>query len=620
MVDDSDDGKPNRAPPGASTQPGQPLAETQPGGPAASPTQDTIVPRRPSSNAPLALPPMGYQIGELIGRGGMGEVLAAHDQRIGREVAIKRMRSVHPDSEQLARFLREARIQARLDHPAIVPVHELGTDETGRPYFTMKRISGRTLAQRITDGATQQLLLRAFVDVCLAVDLAHSRAVIHRDLKPANIMMGDYGEVYVLDWGVARVLTDTSRAPTQTDIDTLDEGTQTGAMLGTPGYMAPEQIKGLPATQTADVYALGAILFEILAGESLHPRGGAAISSTLSSPQDAPARRRADRPVPPELDATCFAALAEEPEERPTARQLADRVQAYLDGDRDVERRRKLAAEQLSLAHAAIESGSDDARATAIRRAGRALALDPESSEAAQLVTSLIIEPPKVLPQELVTELDAEEKKSTKERSRAGAWGYMSLFAFWAALPVLEVQAWHWVLAFYAVVAGLSFVMWRSGRTGRFNIGLGLVGNFLLALLWTRIAGIFLLTPILLCGVLMGLTTTRWLINRRWLVIVYTAAAFLVPALLELVGVFKKSWEVLDKAIISHSEMLTNSGGAVGGAMLFAANIMFVSIIGLVAIRMHSSVKDAKRKLHVQAWHLNHLLPNNPRPWATRPK
>jgi serine/threonine protein kinase len=615
MVDDSDDGKPNRAPPGASTQPGQPLAETQPGGPAASPTQDTIVPRRPSSQAPLALPPMGYQIGELIGRGGMGEVLAAHDQRIGREVAIKRMRSVTPDSEQLARFLREARIQARLDHPAIVPVHELGTDEAGRPYFTMKRISGRTLAQRITDGATQQLLLRAFVDVCLAVDLAHSRAVIHRDLKPANIMMGDYGEVYVLDWGVARVLTDTSRAPTQTDIDTLDEGTQTGAMLGTPGYMAPEQIKGLPATQPADVYALGAILFEILAGESLHPRGGAAISSTLSSPQDAPARRRVDRSVPPELDATCFAALSEEPEERPTARQLADRVQAYLDGDRDVERRRKLAAEQLSLAHAAIESGSEDARATAIRRAGRALALDPESSEAAQLVTSLIIEPPKVLPQELVIELDAEEKKSTKERSRAGTWGYMSLFVFWAALPLLEVQAWHWVLAFYSVVAALSFVMWRSGRTGRFNIGIGLVGNFLLALLWTRIAGIFLLTPILLCGVLMGLTTTRWLINRRWLVIVYTAAAFL-----EVVGVFKKSWEVLDTAIISHSEMLTNGGGAVGGAMMFVANIMFVSIIGLVAIRMHSSVKDAKRKLHVQAWHLNHLLPNNPRPWATRPK
>jgi len=619
MVDDDDGGKPHRAPPGASTQPGDPLAQTQAGGTAASPTQDTVVPRRPSSNAPLSLPPAGYQVGELIGRGGMGEVLAAHDQRIGREVAIKRMRSVHPDSEQLARFLREARIQARLDHPAIVPVHELGTDEAGRPYFTMKRVSGRTLAQRIADGATQQLLLRAFVDVCLAVDLAHSRAVIHRDLKPANIMLGDYGEVYVLDWGVARVLTDTSRAPSDHGIKTLDDGTQTGALLGTPGFMSPEQIKGLPATQPADVYALGAILFEILSGESLHPRGPSAIASTLSAPQVAPARRRIDRAIPPELDATCFAALAEEPADRPTARQLADRVQAYLDGDRDVERRRTLAAEQLAFAHAALHEGAADARTTAIRRAGRALALDPESAEAAQLVTSLIVEPPKVLPPELAAELEVEDQKATKERTRAGAWGYASLFVFWAALPLLNVKAWHWVLAFYAVVGLLAGVMWHAGRTGRFNVGVGLVGNFLLALLWTRIAGIFLLTPILLCGVLMGLTTTSWLINRRWLVIVYTAAAFVVPALLEVAGIFETSWEVTDTAIISHSEMLMN-GGVVGDVMLFLSNIMFVSIIGLVAIRMHSSAKDAKRKLHVQAWHLNHLLPSNPRPWATQPK
>ncbi len=618
MVDDPYSGKPNRAPPGASTQPGDPLAETQAGGTAASPTQDTVVPRRPSSNAPLSLPPAGYQIGELIGRGGMGEVLAAHDQRIGREVAYKRMRTVHPDGEQLARFLREARIQARLDHPAIVPVYELGTDEAGRPFFTMKRVSGRTLAQRITDGVTQQTLLRAFIDVCLAVDLAHSRAVIHRDLKPANIMMGDYGEVYVLDWGVARVLTEERQS--SMDINTLDDGTQTGAMLGTPGYMSPEQIKGHPATQPADIYSLGAILFEILAGESLHPRGQSAIASTLSAPQVAPAKRRLDRTVPPELDGACFDALAEEPFERPTARQLADRVQSYLDGDRDTEQRRKLAAEQLALARATLEEGGADSRTTAIRRAGRALALDPESAEAAQLVTSLIVEPPKQLPPDLLSELELEDRKSTMERTRAGAWGYLSLFAFWAAVPILNVQAWHLVFAFYAVVTGLVVVMWRAGRTGRFNIGVGLVGNFLLALLWTRIAGIFLLTPILLCGVLMGMTTTRWLINRPWLVVVYSAAAFLVPALLEIVGVFKKSWEVTDVAIISHSEMLTDGGGAVGSVMLFVANIMFVSIIGLVAVRMHSSVKDAKRKLHVQAWHLNHLLPTNPRPWATRPK
>ena len=127
------------------------IAPTEPvtggGGPSA--------PRAASGSKEL-LPVMGYELGVAIGRGGMGEVIAAFDRRIGREVAIKRMRSPHPSEEATARFLREARIQAWLDHPAVVPVHELGTDDAGRPYFTMKRISGRTLDQLIREGATQQ--------------------------------------------------------------------------------------------------------------------------------------------------------------------------------------------------------------------------------------------------------------------------------------------------------------------------------------------------------------------------------------------------------------------------------------------------------------------------------
>ncbi|MDQ3369388.1 MAG: serine/threonine protein kinase, partial [Myxococcota bacterium] len=259
------------------------------------------------------LPAAGYELGELIGRGGMGEVYAAHDQRIGREVALKRMRSSAPTGEALSRFLREVRIQGRLDHPAIVPVHELGTDEVGRPYFIMKRLTGRTLSHRLADGGSQNRILRAFIEVCLAIEFAHARGVVHRDLKPSNIMLGDYGEVYVLDWGIARVLTEprvgstSDRHDAQQDVDTLDQGTQAGSLLGTPGYMAPEQIRGQPALQAADVYALGSILFEILAGEPLHPRGQAAITSTLSQPQASPASRRGGDRVPPELDALCVA-------------------------------------------------------------------------------------------------------------------------------------------------------------------------------------------------------------------------------------------------------------------------------------------------------------------------
>src|SRR5262249_51477023 len=157
--------------------------------------------------------------------------------------------------------------------------------------------------------------------------------------------------------------------------------TTAGAILGTPGYMAPEQVEGSEVGPPADVYALGAILFEILTGEPLHPRGEAALASTLDKPQQAPARRAADRTIPPELDAVCFDALALRPGERPTARELADRVQAYLDGDRDLERRRALAADHLTAARTALTSTADDARATAMREAGHALALDRTSSE-----------------------------------------------------------------------------------------------------------------------------------------------------------------------------------------------------------------------------------------------
>jgi serine/threonine protein kinase len=153
-----------------------------------------------------------YRFGEVIGVGGMGEVVLAHDEHIDRDVAVKRIRSAVPSPEQRARFVREARVQGGLEHPAVVPVHDLAVDRDGRPFFVMKRLTGTTLLallQRLRTGdedesAARRSMLRAFVDVCLAIEFAHSRGIVHRDLKPANIMLGDFGEVYVLDWGVAR--------------------------------------------------------------------------------------------------------------------------------------------------------------------------------------------------------------------------------------------------------------------------------------------------------------------------------------------------------------------------------------------------------------------------------
>jgi hypothetical protein len=211
-----------------------------------------------------------YALGATLGRGGMGEVRLCRDLVLHRALAMKLVTSTSPGT--VTRFVREARVQGQLEHPGIVPVHDLGLEPGGRPYFTMKRVRGVTLAEvlrALAEGNEaarakypRRRLLQAFQAVCLTVDFAHSRHVVHRDLKPANVMLGDFGEVYVLDWGIAKHLD----APLDADAETLSgesvapQAGQTaqGAVMGTPGYMSPEQALGEPVDPRTDVYALGA--------------------------------------------------------------------------------------------------------------------------------------------------------------------------------------------------------------------------------------------------------------------------------------------------------------------------------------------------------------------------
>jgi serine/threonine protein kinase len=160
-------------------------------------------PDRPDVSS-LALIANRYRVQRRIGKGGMGEVMLARDEQLGRDVAIKRMRAANPSERAIQRFLREATVQGRLEHPSIVPVHEIGRDSDGLPFFVMKKLAGDSLEKiLVEDKLSQQRVLRAFVEVCHAIELAHQRGVVHRDLKPDNIMIGDLGEVYVVDWGVA---------------------------------------------------------------------------------------------------------------------------------------------------------------------------------------------------------------------------------------------------------------------------------------------------------------------------------------------------------------------------------------------------------------------------------
>jgi serine/threonine protein kinase len=374
-----------------------------------------------------------YELGAVLGRGGMGEVRLARDTRIQRNVAVKLLRSQLRDDDTLGRFFREARVQGVLEHPAVVPVHDLGLDPTGNPYFVMKRLAGTTLADVLVSSDAdlrarwpRRQLLARLIDICLAIEFAHTQGVIHRDLKPANIMLGDFGEAYVLDWGLARLTSDADASQLVTSLSGDDLGhTAAGDLLGTPGYMSPEQARGEPVDLRTDVFALGCVLFEILAGKPAMPRGLAGLAATVASHEHRPSKVVAD--VPPELDDLCARATTAAAAERPTARQLADGIQAYLDGDRDSERRRELAELHAMAAEVATREDSHETRALAMREAGRALALDPQNTRAQFVLSRLLLEPPTAIPAAALRAADDERGETRQDVLRRASHGYTGL-------------------------------------------------------------------------------------------------------------------------------------------------------------------------------------------------
>lgn len=287
---------------------------------------------RPRSQ-PDALDEHRFRMVHTIGSGAMGRVELVHDRRLLRDVAWKRGD---------ARLLREARVLAQLEHPGIVPVHDMGFGPDGEAYFAMRVVRGRSLAERLhdADGDARTTLARALQRAAEAVAYAHHRGVVHRDLKPANVMIGDFGEAQVVDWGLAAILPDAAD-PIPDGARLALAGFETGR-VGTPGYMSPEQELGLAADRRSDVFGLGRILERIFVSGSPAARSGRRRpnerSTDATSGDVAPARGEArTRPgeLPPELVAIIARATAVSPKGRyPDAREFAIDLGRFLDGHR----------------------------------------------------------------------------------------------------------------------------------------------------------------------------------------------------------------------------------------------------------------------------------------------
>jgi serine/threonine-protein kinase len=259
-----------------------------------------------------------YEMVRYLARGGMGSVWLAEDTVLKRRVALKVLDVVAPSADLPARLLQEARVLASLEHPGIVPVHDAGTLADGRAFYCMKYVEGQTLVQYI---ANQNLndRLRVLERIAEPLDFAHARGFLHRDLKPENIMIGAFGEVLIMDWGLAKVRGDPHPSPNEiasAPANLSPRGTGQGSILGTPGYMSPEQARGHGSLDhRTDIYSLGAILWFLLNG---------------SSPGDAPAAGIA---VPRALRALCAKAMAADPAARyQSAGELAADVNRYLNG------------------------------------------------------------------------------------------------------------------------------------------------------------------------------------------------------------------------------------------------------------------------------------------------
>jgi serine/threonine-protein kinase len=621
--------------PGLTAAAGSEVARSEAATLAAPPLEDTSVVDADLSQ-PLASSGPRYKRGELIGLGGMGEVRLHRDARIGRQVALKTLRGERSSASALARFVREARVQGQLEHPSVVPVYDLGVDEDGRPFFTMKRVRGETLSRILdrlvaknadfTARFTRHRLLSAFARLCLTIEYAHASGVVHRDLKPSNLMLGDFGEAYVLDWGVAKLthgteIEDLAPSPFAPESAKV---TREGEMLGTPLYMAPEQMRGRQSVidGRADVYALGAILFEILTLEPMRKAGSLAQIIDSLGRVERPSQRAPG--VPPDLDDLCVHALHPDPEQRlPSAQALADGIERHLEGDRDIATRQAQARRLLEEARAGLaRAGGKDAmaRVEAMRSALKALALSPEDAEAQQMLVSLVIDSSGSLPPEAERELGESDVRVREQGARLGIWAFLSwlaplLLSLWVGVLDWTMPATLTVLVLLCALT--SAIVLRVGQRSRASsIILSVMSGLTVAgaSCWL---GPFVLVPAAAAGSALFFVIHSTPDERPWLVGIW-ATVSLLPFAVELSGKFPPAYSFVNGDIVLHARSLRLPEGPTIAGLAYLS-VSFLVLLALFIGRLRDRQRAAERSLFVQAWHLRQLFPAAPAPPASPP-
>jgi len=620
--------------------------------------------------------PAHYDLRGRIAAGAMGEVHVCWDARLGREVALKAMLPAHAEDPALrARFEHEARVQGQLDHPAVVPVHEMATTATGAAFFTMKRVRGKSLREVLDalvrkDAATADVaaayprrrLLAAFATVCNAVAFAHARGVIHRDIKPGNVMIGDYGEVHLLDWGVARVGGEEAvaaaaepaagraehagragRAETESPSGVRGSArlvaaasadlTEPGDVVGTMGYMAPEQMRGDPLDGRADVYSLGAVLFEVLTLERLHSRKPTvAATETVAGMRARADERLTAAGAPPELASLCLAAIALEPADRPDATALRDAIEGYLDGQRDRDARVRQADEHAALARAAgadalAPDAAPETRERALEEASRALALDPGNDKARDVLRALVAHGSGGAP-----EADAAIRAAGVATRRVLARSGLAMFSAWfvglGVLALFGVRTWTpLVLATIAVVALTFFVRMHIRQQNAVSTWGTLLSACLAVAFSSATLGPFVVAPSILGTIALAFAISarpvRWakqheptmptLRGKATLVVV---ATFLAMCGAELLGLVPPSLEVRDGALVLLPRAVELPPAVV--PFLIASHLALIAAPALLALRTRDHLFEFERRAVASAAHLRSLVPRDARD-ATRP-